>query len=1176
MIEVILIDRSGHETEIIKFNKTNEREHIYQVFPEDTIFDIRHKIALATGIPIYAQFLYIKPDGPFYTIFTENFQKVSIDLRELYSPAADVEGFGFDVPIDRYLYENRIFLRIQSTEHYSTAEGLQKIYVTDINIFLDEIKKIFSRIGQNETMLNTIYYGFVIKYWPIISREVFTDLIYSYTKGDREIFLKYPQLATIENQIALQTKLISQLYACKKLIDLNITINNAILSSYPFSATINVYNLFDYFELDDSHIPISLYIPADSKNIQPNVDEERMREVIQKEVYRKTFDMYIEFPSQFKISNSATFCILTDEGDQIFVCFEEDRFQIKMIMSKVKITSFKVQLEIAKKYVNPLLERVNALKKYITPAEIYPISDRSVFYGTISLTLYWPQHITNTAFDKFNKSIIEQYVRGGIFQIIEQSFQGAKNLYFIKGPVGNVKSIDAKTSYFFNYYSFLTNSDTATLWKSVYHGSYVKITHTQGDVRFEINNIKQHLIPLIRRYISQIIGVHANDLISTKAEKEIKIKKLRRLHEYDPVLYSLRDNKIENADKLYSVICQEPNQPIIYSDRDLDTLSAKRRKNLTEYWNFTTKEPAYYECPHPDYPHLMFIVGKHPDGFCLPCCKKRALDQIRKNSDLFESCLSKHIYKEGAETEEEIARSKTYIFEFSRNALEAGRFGNVPNFIEFIKAFGKKGDDDLDSRIVSIGVEQVNISSKEYGFIESIMYLFGIKKLSVLIDILTKNISENLRNQIIKTWITPDAGEIYDLDWKNIFIKLCCTELKVQPYIVTISESNIILESIAGIELDQSCFILRKQSDIITSYEPIVEVTMGKNEKEDSLIVTQTIWKIYNISYRAGEENIHRKVIVDKYITFMNNMIGGLKDTRFYPAEEIIIPPTSSAELLENINFFDSKLVNNASSNSSKIIAQLDSNKKIWSLYSEEDNHLYLGRVEKKEKEAEQTGKIWPYNLKNTLKILNDQKAPEVDERAKNINRSYYKLLFYEMVLSEFSKQLRMNKNEKIRARAVEYIRDKKMPELRKLLINEKDFKTILYQMNEYKNIDKLTEIIDETSYQFDQFVEIFTMEPHHQRIQIEQIIKRFLKVREEEPSESDIQIENNYLIYEPRHINMWTRIVGPYEKLIEMLIADINNPLKRYIFTAGVEIKNLHPFVFKSRVGEVVKTITI
>jgi hypothetical protein len=1108
-MELRIIDRDGKEERRLKFPRE------FQVFPEDTIFDLRHKIAAVTGIPIYAQFLYRTTGETFHTLMTENSQKIGVSARELYEPPV-LDELGFGITIDKYIYDNRLLLRVETIEHYATAEIIpgQVLYITDLRLFVQEIK-----YNMRPNVMEYVYYGFIIRYWPILSFEAFNDFMY---KNENEMLRKYPKLAPNDAQMLQQVKLIRRLYECTKPAELSMSINNAIMISHPFMAPINTYNLFDYYELDEKSVPISRHITRDGA-------------IVQKEFYERTFNMYIDFPVQFRAPGSTTFCIITDEGDQIFIMFEETSFQIKMIMGKVKLTSFKVQLELARKYVNPFLDKVNGYIMHLSAAELLHINDKNIEYGTISLVLYWRQHVTAAAFEKFYKNILEEYIRAGIFQIIEQSFKGMRNLYFIKGPVGSMRQIDFKTNYFFNYYSFLTDSDVATLWKNTYHGSYIKITHTQGDIRFEVNNIRHHLILLVRRYISTMMAVHAKELIETKDLRNMQIKKLRRLHEYDPVLYKLRDNKLENADKLYSVICQEPNQPIIYTPGEASVLPVTRRKKLTEYWNFTMKEPAYYECTHPDFPNLMFITGKHPDGYCLPCCKKRAIENIKRNSDIFDKCVRDHIY--AADEMEGDSRNRYYIFEYSRTALAPGRFGSVPYFHEFTNS----------QNVVSVGVDQVNISSREYGFVRALMYIFGFQTIGEFIARVSEGVNEKLRTQIYKTWVTPQAGQIYDLKWINLFTKMCCITFRVQPYVVSVVDANLSFDTLVGIEMSNVCYILRKTNDINTSYEPIVRMS------EDLEEVEQTIWKAPRIEAK--------KPIADKYITFMNNVIGGIRAEKFLPRDTFTIgDKTEKISLLDGLRETP-PLTHDALSG--HVVAQVDDQGKVWAHSAPQ---LILG-VDSLSSSTYNTRLKWQYPLNEVITTLDDQTEPHEDDRSRELNQSYYKLLFYEMVISEFHKQLYAVKNMDIRERALEYIRDKKDIELRKLINNEKDFKTIMYQRNEYKLIDKLREVMNETQYHFDYFADIFTMELGRQRKVIDEILSRFIEETDEIPC-----VENNYLMYKPRKLKMCTRLVGSREKLISMLQTDINNPLKKYIFIYGLPVRTIHPFVFKTRAREIIK----
>jgi hypothetical protein len=419
-----------------------------------------------------------------------------------------------------------------------------------------------------------------------------------------------------------------------------------------------------------------------------------------------------------------------------------------------------------------------------------------------------------------------------------------------------------------------------------------------------------------------------------------------------------------------------------------------------------------------------------------------------------------------------------------------------------------------------------------------------------------------MREQIVKTWIYPSKGMIYDLDWIEIFMQLCITEMNVQPYLVNILEDSINLETISDYHLKTACFILKKQSEIAISYEPIAMFN------EDLTIMLSSMFTVTGLSHNEIEQ---REKKSNEYITFMRRNVGGIVDNEYLLPNSVIITPDAIAHKLADLTF-PTKYQIKFLTEDMHIEAQIY-NGKAWAYQlirndKIKTSNLLLGNISKS---IVSTTKLWKYDVNQVLKAFDDQLAPADDERTKNINKSYYKLLIYEMILAEFSKYLFIHKDMKMRDKIFKLIETKKITELRGILNYNQDIRTIAYQINEYKNPTQLKEIVRSTTYQFDRFNELFDMTPKDQFTAISKILDNILIISESIPNETQMFIENNYLTYMPRKITLYENIISK-DALLNMIQADVNNPLKRYIFTFGLPVKMIHPSIFTSRQGEVIR----
>jgi len=149
-----------------------------------------------------------------------------------------------------------------------------------------------------------------------------------------------------------------------------------------------------------------------------------------------------------------------------------------------------------------------------------------------------------------------------------------------------------------------------TFTKGVRRGGLLtRVTPRATDVRVEVvaaGSLAE--LRLLQRYMFSALDR------SRPARPDPTASRLRRLQEIDPVLFDLKAH--DNSSPVYSVLCQSTRQPQIFAPGE------KRPAGVVAHPNRTTGQQAYYNCPDRKYPYLSFRPGKHPLGFCLPCCKK--------------------------------------------------------------------------------------------------------------------------------------------------------------------------------------------------------------------------------------------------------------------------------------------------------------------------------------------------------------------------------------------------------------------------------------------------------------------------------------------------------------------------------------------------------------------------
>ena len=200
-----------------KSGTIEEKYSTISIFPEDTLLDFKRKISYVSGISIYKYHLFIKINNVaiplHYKIYSEI--PININLYDIILKKYSVNVS--NIPVDISLYDQKDLLFVESFDTFTTMENLFKKYNTvefnlvSIDTFIN--KSIISDYFRNDPdQADLIYYGFVIKYFPMITYEVFQ----SYISDESEFKHMYPLLVPssnfYDNTIKLQQEILHNKY----------------------------------------------------------------------------------------------------------------------------------------------------------------------------------------------------------------------------------------------------------------------------------------------------------------------------------------------------------------------------------------------------------------------------------------------------------------------------------------------------------------------------------------------------------------------------------------------------------------------------------------------------------------------------------------------------------------------------------------------------------------------------------------------------------------------------------------------------------------------------------------------------------------------------------------------------------------------------------------------------
>jgi hypothetical protein len=197
-----------------------------------------------------------------------------------------------------------------------------------------------------------------------------------------------------------------------------------------------------------------------------------------------------------------------------------------------------------------------------------------------------------------------------------------------------------------------------TLFKGVETPYDIKIINEYSKLSIYVADILFSDIDFISRFLAYYINQISGDEV---IEIDVKsINRNKRLLERDPIAYP--------KSLCWSRKCQGKKQPVIFNNSEFKMLSDDIKNKSIKYYNFTTKDNAYYYCPDKEYPELYFKSYKN---IGLPCCQRTKPDKIK-----FNTILKTHIFIKS----EQIGSSR---YELSYDKIPGiNRVTRLPLFLE--------------------------------------------------------------------------------------------------------------------------------------------------------------------------------------------------------------------------------------------------------------------------------------------------------------------------------------------------------------------------------------------------------------------------------------------------------------------------------------------------------------
>jgi hypothetical protein len=760
---------------------------------------------------------------------------------------------------------------------------------------ITDVSNLNNLLSKDRESFNLFYYGFLEKYLPIIPIDSVRDFLFN-----KNIYKSHPEysimVSNIYRKIILMDKLNKNLD--KKLINEKQlkNIESVILKFYKVNSNVvrnnlHVMKLYNCVDLDNNIVKIEVFIKDKNiflEKVYKNFNDTKLKktEIALKEIKSKQFS-YICF--YIKIDNTTQFThkvIIYSNGNiEATILNTENYSSVEGIKNNFNNKIIQMMYDFLYSYVK---------------------NDANI-YLDIKLVKSFIK-VSNITFSTNHEIIPEMNTYSDLFDILKEH-ELLEEYSLSNSEVNKDKLIlfltkKSKAGFKLIYNDFHEFNDL----NSFYSKSNIVIHIRLNDIELKFNNIE---IDEFRSYMG-LCGTFINyykdfKKSNNKINKFSNIiisgqKKIKILKQTDPVLYNYdKENK-------YSRLCQLKQQPIIINK----SLAVSKYKNKSvKYWNFTKGQTEYYACDSKEYPHLKFITGNHPKDFCLPCCKKKMVEELDENNSSYrekhEICLANHSYNKNEKVSKNTNR---YVSLYScKLELEEYRLMKLSNTLN--KLFYTFGKDTGENELYILGINSFSFYIESY--LIKILSLYKYKNLDSsidiildIIDIFSKDnslyysicdgvLTSYFRNfeHMIDVLYTIINGEISlenmewlsYIPWDDVIIELY-SQLGVQFIHIYETDNNTLSDSIIDVKepnlyLNDDDYIILVHREIITgkkSLYPIVKLNISMfyvNQNVDSCHFKYKDKEILSIEKICSYGKLEKE---NKDITLDYNWIIGNKD----------------------------------------------------------------------------------------------------------------------------------------------------------------------------------------------------------------------------------------------------------------------------------------------------------
>ena len=838
------------------------------IFPEDTVMDFKQKINYTLNIPLYRQHLYFyndifKTSPLIYTI--SELHKININSDYSFETGKFTNK-------DLDILNTKVKFTSYTTVTYDAFHLLEKydyLYLVDMADVID--LDLRNKLVENELLFKKYYYGFIRKFFPISSEEIF----HLYVKNGH-VSASFP---SIEPSSVIQSYLNSQIDISRK------ANSNLNIKHEKIATSIKKFRYKVLSQLSDNYVDLRVMFDHINTNYV-DFDKIRFNDVIDGKIVSFTKTNIAKPTSQYdQMSLSAILdpMVLTVripiENNFIFIdLYQNCTYIVSAEWHNQIVTTFEENSALIEKYCKKSITVLEALSHRClfikVPQNTQLIKNiTSGMYLDLEMNVVWYQNIiAKPDIAKF-KEIIRSLVESRI--LIEKTQANSKlsantQEFYIKKCIYefDVMRITKNVRNLNNFYSYLFVPIITNGWNYLFEKSRkIEIHNAKDFVSFKLFSIKINEFLNFMKYIEYIITTFDAAIAKSASKQQdqkafVPARKINNLKIQDPKLYLPKDA----TGKVYSRICQLQKQPVIVKEEDIKKLPERDRSGVVKYFNFTKKTPEFYRCPNIKYPHISTISGKHPDGYCYLCCSKNNVNDMGETSktnkkEIFEECMKTGLFKGTKIKNREIER----INKFKKNSpVSDGRLNYLPYPLSKILVYNEiMLNDDKNKIFYVMGI-------KNEDPIREIMEMAKIPLSSLAPAILEykPKFYSLLDGKILKFFDSPEvlAKYITDIDkpsTSNTQFK------KLQPPELHFDILAAVIETYANIQ-----FIIfnLKEHDITVKVPKYIGKKNGLNNRFDYILIFADENRYYPIvlidmdKYSVYKRNIDQIVFNHKHL----------------------------------------------------------------------------------------------------------------------------------------------------------------------------------------------------------------------------------------------------------------------------------------------------------------------